>query len=524
MHDNRCLNKAQKIQHLKSKVRGEAERIKQHLHITAENYDTAWDLLTHSVPENCFAGFSHLKYLNLSHNSISYLSVAAFEGISQLESLYLSYNKLSSIANIAIKLRNLKSLDLSNNNLKYVGNYTFSNSTVRSINLSTNAISEIKTLTFSSVSDLQELDLSNNALTTLAFLNLGCGSDLKKLYFHKNMVDKVSNNTFAKVPSLEHLDLSYNVIQSIESGAFIHLKKLENLLLHNNRLFSIQIINLEGLSALLKFDLSYTEIGNFTKAAVSGLKTTIFNCSHAELSYIHFDTFAEVEHIDILDLSYNSLVTFEINPKGISSVESLYLNNNQITSISNVSFAGFIELQTLHLEFNNIVNIHPKAFSTLKSLKILNLSDNKDLQVTGDVFSNLRGLASLTMMNNKKSFDFQHTENASFEQDTTIHNNRDVDANNVSNRAQYFPPDCAATLSWWGGFRALMIPKAMPDSATHTGQACGGGARLRAAHCGGPTPGTTLISRADWDVDVRRQSAALQRGSSERLRGGFRRL
>ncbi|XP_026328040.1 uncharacterized protein LOC113236250 [Hyposmocoma kahamanoa] len=47
----------------------------------------------------------------------------------------------------------------------------------------------------------------------------------------------------------------------------------------------------------------------------------------------------------------------------------------------------------------------------------------------------------------------------------------------------------------------------MPDSDTHTGQACGGGARLRAVHCGGSTPGTTLISRADWDVDVRRQSA-----------------
>ncbi|XP_059047425.1 uncharacterized protein LOC131842876 [Achroia grisella] len=35
------------MQHLKGKLKGEAERLVQHLHVSAENYDTAWEILNH---------------------------------------------------------------------------------------------------------------------------------------------------------------------------------------------------------------------------------------------------------------------------------------------------------------------------------------------------------------------------------------------------------------------------------------------------------------------------------------------
>lgn len=47
IHNNNLLTKCQKMQHLKGKLKGEAERLVQHLHISAENYDTAWELLVH---------------------------------------------------------------------------------------------------------------------------------------------------------------------------------------------------------------------------------------------------------------------------------------------------------------------------------------------------------------------------------------------------------------------------------------------------------------------------------------------
>lgn len=389
------------------------------------------------IDENAFQTLSNLETLDLSGNQIRWVH-SHFQNNNNLRELRLTDNNIIGIGRAAVDGKRLKKisingnknillmvlmldgvncdyLDLSDCDLQYIRNDTFIGATLRSINVSTNALSQIGLSTFSIVKDLQELDLSNNVLISLAFLKPGVYK-LMKLILKKNMINVILNNTFGNFSSLELLDLSYNVIHSIECDAFVHLTKLEILLLHNNRLFSIQVINIHGLSALVNFDLSYTDIGNLTQAAVPGLQVTTFNCSHSELSRVHFDAFAEVGHIVILDLSHNSLIAFEVNPKDMSTVNSLYLNNNKITSITNASFAGFIELRVLHLQFNNIVNIHPKAFSSLISLRILNLSDNRDLEITGDIISNLRVLVLLTISNNKKSFNFQHTENTTIEQ------------------------------------------------------------------------------------------------------------
>ncbi|CAG9137988.1 unnamed protein product [Plutella xylostella] len=53
IHNNNLLSKCQKMQHLKGKLRGDAERLIQHLHISSENYDAAWDLLTHRYNNCC---------------------------------------------------------------------------------------------------------------------------------------------------------------------------------------------------------------------------------------------------------------------------------------------------------------------------------------------------------------------------------------------------------------------------------------------------------------------------------------
>lgn len=47
IHNYFSIPKCQKMQHLKMKLRGGAEKLVQHLKVSAENYDSCWDILTH---------------------------------------------------------------------------------------------------------------------------------------------------------------------------------------------------------------------------------------------------------------------------------------------------------------------------------------------------------------------------------------------------------------------------------------------------------------------------------------------
>ncbi|CAK1603715.1 unnamed protein product [Parnassius mnemosyne] len=51
------------MQHLKGKLRGEAERLIQHLHISSENYDSAWKILVHRYDNQQVPFTKHIETL-----------------------------------------------------------------------------------------------------------------------------------------------------------------------------------------------------------------------------------------------------------------------------------------------------------------------------------------------------------------------------------------------------------------------------------------------------------------------------
>ncbi|CAH2227630.1 jg280, partial [Pararge aegeria aegeria] len=63
IHSNPALSKAQKMQFLKSKVKGEAERLIQHLPISSINYDTCWEILNHRYENKKLIFTSHINIL-----------------------------------------------------------------------------------------------------------------------------------------------------------------------------------------------------------------------------------------------------------------------------------------------------------------------------------------------------------------------------------------------------------------------------------------------------------------------------
>lgn len=78
IHNNRSLSNGQKMQFLKSKLKGEAEKLIQHLHISSDNYEISWDILNHRYNNNKLIFNSHLSIL-MNLPTLQYQSAAAIK-------------------------------------------------------------------------------------------------------------------------------------------------------------------------------------------------------------------------------------------------------------------------------------------------------------------------------------------------------------------------------------------------------------------------------------------------------------
>lgn len=63
VHNNPSLSNSQKMQHLKSKIRGDAEKLIQHLQISSDNYLVCWDILNHRYDNKKLIFSSHINIL-----------------------------------------------------------------------------------------------------------------------------------------------------------------------------------------------------------------------------------------------------------------------------------------------------------------------------------------------------------------------------------------------------------------------------------------------------------------------------
>ncbi|XP_026325377.1 uncharacterized protein LOC113234292 [Hyposmocoma kahamanoa] len=63
IHNNNSMSNAQKMQFLKSKIKGDAEKLIQHLRITSDNYLVCWDILNHRYNNTKLIFSSHINIM-----------------------------------------------------------------------------------------------------------------------------------------------------------------------------------------------------------------------------------------------------------------------------------------------------------------------------------------------------------------------------------------------------------------------------------------------------------------------------
>lgn len=149
-------------------------------------------------------------------------------------------------------------LDMSNNNIQILPRETFviaSLLNLQKVYLKNCRIGQISDHAFRGLSNLVELDLSHNLLTSIPSSSFQDTPFLRYLSLANNPIQKVDSNAFKIVTGLEKIDLSRCQIQTISPNAFEKLEYLEWLKLNGNKLTELQSRTVETINKLHGIEL-----------------------------------------------------------------------------------------------------------------------------------------------------------------------------------------------------------------------------------------------------------------------------
>ncbi|KYQ59047.1 Leucine-rich repeat neuronal protein 2 [Trachymyrmex zeteki] len=239
------------------------------LNITAKVISFERNLLVHVTPFPRIV----VERLILRRNRIARIDYHAFKELVNLTELDLSHNQLTSqmlqphifqgrfSPEAYEPLSNLQILNLGNNVLHWLHQSIFEHiADLKVLNLSGNpfGVFDYRTsIAISSLSYLEELDISYCELRELPNLQFHNAKHLKKLNLNNNQLT-VLPKSLEETGTLEYLSLDGNPIRAIDrTNAFPNLKMLRELSLRG--MLNLTVIGNGGLSALTGLEILYIQ-------------------------------------------------------------------------------------------------------------------------------------------------------------------------------------------------------------------------------------------------------------------------
>lgn len=370
-----------------------------------ETIDLSSNLIK-NIEQTIFKNMNFLTSVNLHTNKLTFINKDAFENVSRLSTIDLSDNLFNVLPRGLFRGKNIRDFDIHGNNLQdsltkgtfeglnlvteldlsyqhvtTLEDYAFLGlDNVETLLLNNNEISSMAKNCFRALLKLNILDLSNNKITDLQF-NVEDLLKLDSIVLRNNYLTQIKYEDFKGLNSLQFLDLGYNKLTGFESNSFNSLQDLINFEISNNPLTgSLEENTFEGLNSLPKLVLSWTQLSAVNNGSFEGMtELRELNMSHSKINDLQYNAFIHTGALEVVDLSYNQLRTFEINSTDLSNIIVLLLNNNLLKVISETTFFGLSRLTNISLAHNNIKNVHVDAFSAQNVLGHLDLSYNLDI-------------------------------------------------------------------------------------------------------------------------------------------------
>ncbi|XP_053174081.1 leucine-rich repeat neuronal protein 1 [Scomber japonicus] len=295
--------------------------------------------------------------------------------------LLLQSNNISSITTELLSLTNLTELDLSQNHFKQVSSMGLSSlGHLVTLYLEENKIEELEDFSLRNLSSLEELYINHNHISSIgpkAFAGL---TNLLRLHLNSNRLVAIDSRWFESLPSLEILMIGENPILGLEEKNFLPLSRLHSLVLAGMGLASIPSAAFLGLDYLESLSFYDNRLRSVPRDALSVLPNLKFlDLNKNPISRIQQGDFQNLQHLE--ELSVN--------------------NMEQLLMVERSAFQNLPEIAKLELCNNpRLSYIDPQAFSDLSSLRTLLLNNNQLSLLSGDLLSSLPSLEEVSLHSN----------------------------------------------------------------------------------------------------------------------------
>ena len=313
--------------------------------------------LTSLSPSDFTSQTSSLKTLSVMNNSLREIPKAALASLQQLTTLKLGNNRLMSLDQTSFDgLSKLKNLDLTNNDFLAVHRDTFSILP----NLQSIAVSET----------VFNRDSDNNLQIVQSFRNLEsfkleCVDDIQEL----------PTDMFTSMQNLKSLNLSGCHLPNINQGSFKGLQsRLEKLSLNNNNLTKIEQYTFVGFHQLKSLDLSWNNLHDALNAtSFQGLENSLthLDLTGAELGTNNLEAISHLVNVETLRLDMNRIDSIpDLTFQRLGQLRILNLNHNSLTHLNSQALHGTNSLQEVYLESNQLRSVSHCVFKDFDNLDI----------------------------------------------------------------------------------------------------------------------------------------------------------
>ncbi len=380
-----------------------------------------------SLQSNDFAGLSGLEELNLFSNELTELPSGVFAGLSGLTHLGLENNDLTTLPDGAFAdLANLEILRLNNNLLTWLPPDAFAGlSALEELYIKSNPqLSCIHAGQFDGLSGLKLLLMDDTqlgninpahftrwSLNQLEHLRLGetliTDSPLAFATYQAVLPALVEGNTYVQNTG----DLTDPICQSVErpadcgDGNPLHgrtQKVVDVIVASISAADDCESVTNEQLVRIGRLRLNYKSLSSLRDGDLAGLAgMNTLDLDNNDLTALPADVFNGLSSLQTLRLQSNSLATLPENVfHGLSSLQTLNLYSNSLAALPEDVFEGLSTLQELRLYSNSLAALPEDVFEGLSKLEHLDLHDNSLAALPEDVFEGLSKLEQLNLNNN----------------------------------------------------------------------------------------------------------------------------